>query len=135
MELLLERDPPGEKHLLGSLSVNGSFECFTLESRAKAIPAGRFRVRLTWSRRFRKIVPLVDGVPGRAGIRIHSANDGPELEGCIAPGRKKGQLDADPDLEVLESRLAYDALFPRLKRVEDVGEQIWITIRDAVPSL
>jgi len=139
VEVLLQREASGERNTLGTLAINGDFECYTLEDLVRhrkiagetAIPAGHYRVRVTWSPRFARLLPLVEGVPGFAGIRIHSGNDHDDTEGCILVGRKRGQLDADPDPELLESRLAYDALFPRLKRVDDVGEEIWITIRDA----
>ena len=139
MELLLQREASGTQNTLGTLAINGDFECYTLEDRVRhqkiagetAIPAGRYRVIISFSPRFGRLMPLVVGVPGFSGIRIHSGNDHQDTEGCILVGQERGQLDADPDPEILKSRPAYAALFPRLKRVDDVGEEIWITIRDA----
>lgn len=50
------------------------------------IPAGRYLVQATQSYKFRRIMYLVQGVEGRSGIRIHSANWPEELQGCIALG-------------------------------------------------
>lgn len=49
------------------------------------IPAGEYGLIVNQSARFKKLLPLVQDVPGRSGIRIHGANKVTELEGCIAP--------------------------------------------------
>lgn len=54
-----------------------------------AIPSGMYNVRLTYSPRFRKILPLVEGVQGFDGIRIHSGNTAADTEGCILLGENK----------------------------------------------
>ena len=45
--------------------------CPTLENLDKQIPALIYRVQVTMSPRFKRLLPLVCQVPGRAGIRIH----------------------------------------------------------------
>ncbi len=63
-----------------------------------AIPTGTYQIILTVSERFKTrswaakyggLVPLLVGVKGFSGVRIHPANDASELEGCIAPGDNK----------------------------------------------
>lgn len=45
----------------------------------------------------------VTGVPGRAGIRIHSANYFHQLRGCIALGSALKDINADGQLDVVHS--------------------------------
>ena len=45
--------------------------CPTLENLDKQIPALIYRIQVTMSPRFKRLLPLVCQVPGRAGIRIH----------------------------------------------------------------
>lgn len=55
----------------------------TLENAEYIIPCGKYELKMTWSPRFRKIMPLVDGVKGRSGIRIHSGTIPEHSKGCI----------------------------------------------------
>lgn len=59
-----------------------------------AIPAGRYEVILSYSPRFKRILPEVLNVPGYAGIRIHGGNAHINTEGCIliAKNRYVGKL-------------------------------------------
>ena len=41
----------------------------TLENAEYIIPCGKYELKMTWSPRFRKIMPLVDGVKGRSDPR------------------------------------------------------------------
>lgn len=43
------------------------------------------------------------GVPGRAGIRIHSANYFTQIRGCIALGNAHKDINADAQLDVIHS--------------------------------
>lgn len=56
-----------------------------------AIPSGMYNVRLTYSPRFRKILPLIETVQGFDGIRIHSGNTAADTEGCILLGENKAK--------------------------------------------
>lgn len=124
MELLLVREPSSDEATLGVLFVDGAFECFTLEDvvrpvkvkGATAIPAGRYRVRVTFSPRFRRLLPLVEDVPGFEGIRFHAGNSAADTEGCILPGT--GRMGD----RVVGSRVAFDALMGKLR-----GD-VWLTI-------
>ena len=55
----------------------------TLENAEYIIPCGKYELKMTWSPRFRKIMPLVDGVKGRSGIRIHIGTIPEHSKGCI----------------------------------------------------
>lgn len=120
--------------LPGDFSINGKQFSFALERASKAIPAGRYRVLFTvsdrasigqlWSPDPEHRLPLVDGVPGRSGIRIHAANEYDELEGCVALGRRR----AGPML--VNSRAAVTPFVDLVRETIDT-EEIWLTVLDA----
>ncbi len=47
-----------------------------------AIPAGKYELALTYSNNFKKFLPLVMGVKGFSGIRIHGGNTEANSLGC-----------------------------------------------------
>ena len=77
-----------------------------------AIPAGRYEVRMTWSPRFGKRMPLLVGVPGFEGVRIHAGNTPQDTEGCILVGinDKVGQLSMSRYWTNILTRLIEKAL-------------------------
>lgn len=132
MKLLLEREKPSLTCMMGSLFVDGEFECFTLEDVPRptkikgetAIPAGTYKVILTMSPRFKKIMPLLLNVPGFDGIRIHTGNTHADTEGCLVVGQEVG-----PDGEsLLRSRAAYQPLFEKMQAATAAGQEIFIEI-------
>ena len=86
-----------------------------------AIPEGRYPLVVTRSPRFGKWLPLLMGVPGFEGVRIHSGNTAADTQGCILVGenRKKGM--------VLKSRNAMERLMQLLDG-RKAGEAAWIQI-------
>ena len=52
-----------------------------------AIPRGYYDVRITYSPKYKRMMPLVVDVPGYSGIRIHSGNSAKDTEGCILFGK------------------------------------------------
>ena len=81
-----------------------------------SIPKGIYKVITTRSPRFKKNMWLLLNVPGRDGIRIHSANYARELNGCIALGMGKADLDGDGNIDITSSRKAMDLALEHLGR-------------------
>jgi hypothetical protein len=99
MNLTLKRRFFKETYTIGSLSIDGVYFCDTLEDRYRAmpeekkiygqtaIPPGTYRVIMSYSNRFKRIMPELLNVPFFEGIRIHSGNTDADTAGCILVGR------------------------------------------------
>ena len=57
--------------------------CATLENAEYIIPEGTYQLVNTMSPKFKKILPLVCGVPKRSGIRIHTGTRPEHSTGCV----------------------------------------------------
>lgn len=62
------------------------FRCKAIQNKDHEIPKGNYNLVYSWSNKFKCNLYLIEGVEGRSGIRIHSANFGDELRGCIGVG-------------------------------------------------
>ena len=95
MLITLRREEPRGKAVFGRLVVDGGMLAMdTLENLTYAIPDGFYRVRMTYSPRFQEVLPILDGVIGRTGIRIHAGNTIEHTEGCILVGDADHACDA-----------------------------------------
>ena len=70
------------KAVRGCLRMEGQ-EIATLENADYIIPVGIYEVRVTYSPRFKRMLPLVEQVPGRSGIRFHRGTKPEHSKGCI----------------------------------------------------
>lgn len=138
MKMILQREPSVNLCTHGALSVDGVPECVTLEDEIRevadmpvetwkipgqtAIPVGTFGVIVDFSSRFNRLMPHIVGVDGFTGIRLHSGNTAADTEGCILVGRQR-----DGDM-VTESRIAFEALFAKIKAAAAKLEPVQITI-------
>lgn len=122
MNLNLTRKLPTNDCTFGTLTIDGRFSCYTLERPEVQIPTGTYSVELTYSPRFTRLLPLLDAVPGRTGIRIHSGNWSRDTEGCIIVGLGLG------DSMITQSRLALDPLVIQIQQAVELGEQVTLTI-------
>jgi hypothetical protein len=103
MDIELRRFKAVGDATIGTLTIGGEYTCFTLEDVIRdqkvfgktAIPAGTYPVILCESPRFSdsyekkglgRIVPLLDGVPGYTGVRIHIGNTAEHTHGCVLVG-------------------------------------------------
>lgn len=104
--LLLIRDKFYDDTTTGKLFLNGEFFSHTLEDAIRGfgikvygktgIPAGTYKVELSESFRFKRVMPMVYTEPNKyqvkaggiefKGIRIHRGNDHGHTHGCILVG-------------------------------------------------
>ena len=70
------------KAVRGCLRFEGQ-EIATLENADYIIPNGTYEVRVTYSPRFKRMLPLIGNVPGRSGIRFHRGTRPEHSKGCI----------------------------------------------------
>lgn len=92
-----------------------------------AIPAGRYRVEMSWSPRFRRALPLLVNVPGFSGVRIHAGNTTGDTEGCVLPGDAREA--AGGAFTVVNSRLREREICNAINGATERGEEIFITIK------
>jgi hypothetical protein len=132
MNLKVVRKVFTEDSTIGELSVDGRFECFTLEDKvravgtpkvwgATAIPEGIYEVIINFSEKFQKFLPLLLNVPNFSGIRIHSGNTSRDTTGCILVGQSKASNF------VGNSKAAFAPLFAKMQAASK-REKIFIQI-------
>ena len=59
------------------------FICSTLENADYLVPALIYKVQVTQSPRFKRLLPILIQVPGRSGIRFHRGSLPEHSKGCI----------------------------------------------------
>jgi len=142
MDIQLKRTRKSKVATFGSIFIDGKFVCYSLEdivrkdpnpgtpeNEAKvyaetAIPAGTYKVQITFSQRFQKKLPILIEVPGFTGIRIHKGNRSKDTMGCILVG-----MAPSGDDWLGLSTEAWTILQPYWDRIER-GEEATITITD-----
>ena len=100
-----------------------SCECKEKVYGKTCIPNGTYTVVLSYSNRFKRILPELLNVPHFLGIRMHAGNSSRDTEGCIILGTKsKGDW-------VTASRVAFNKVYKLLQDAVARKEEITITIR------
>lgn len=135
IQLKVVRDIFTEKNTLGKLYVNDKFFAFTCEDKfrnirgdakkkvqnATAIDNGTYKVILSQSPRFKRILPELLDVPCFTKIRLHGGNTHLDTEGCILVGAKSNNVD-----RIWDCKAKVDEL------VKIIGSnECWITIECA----
>lgn len=144
MILTVERKYKKSTYTIGMLYINGKFFSNTLEDTDRglnsdmsgseimskkvygktAIPTGEYKVTLTKSLKFKKIMPYINDVKGFLGIRIHSGNDASHTDGCLLVGLNKevGKL--------VQSKETYEKLYKILDdTINNKKEEVIIKIK------
>lgn len=80
----LIRTSKAVKAVWGKMFLGGVVgEITTLENADYIIPDGTYPVSVTFSPKFQKNLPLIDKVPKRSGIRIHTGSRPEHSQGCV----------------------------------------------------
>jgi hypothetical protein len=118
---------------IGSLYVNGRWQCYTLEDTKRdgpkipgqtCIPAGLYKLIISFSNRFKRDLPLLVAVPNFEGVRIHPGNTDANTEGCILVGKAK-TVD-----RIYNSVDAFNNLWPQIQTAWFNKEEILISVKD-----
>ena len=91
-----------------------SFTYPTIENDDFIIPAGTYPLNRTWSPKFKKLLPIIEEVPEREGIRIHTGTKPEHSTGCVLVGAM-----AAANLDIMFNYIE--------KNTEDENVQIEIT--------
>lgn len=87
----------------------------TLENADYLIAPGTYPLERTYSPKFKKLMPLISGVPGRDGLRIHRGNKPEHSTGCV--------------LVNMEAQSELDIMFNYIEKFKE-DEKVQITIRE-----
>ena len=134
MKIKLVRIAFKDTYTIGKLYVDGVYFCDTIEDKDRglddsmtvreilnkkvkgetAIPTGHYNIEITYSPKYKRMMPLLIGVKGYSGIRIHSGNTSKDTEGCLLVGKntKVGM--------VTESRNTYQRLFAMMQGQKNI---------------
>ena len=142
MEIQVNRIARKDGYTIGRLFINNEYFCDTLEDTDRglkdtmqvneilakkrkgvtAVPTGKYDVILTFSPRFKRVLPLLLSVKCYEGVRIHAGNTAEDTEGCLLVGENKERG------KVINSRATLEKLMSILLKSEWRKEKISITI-------
>jgi hypothetical protein len=113
-------DPSGAEHFITSVLEDEARPPGVKIQNHTCIPAGDYKLQLTMSSRFGRILPLIynddaslsvkSGNVKWEGIRLHPGNTDADTEGCLLPGQKGRDI-------VLNSREAYSFVEAAIKSI------------------
>ena len=108
-EVILHRFSKEQKQTIGKLVYN-DFECYTLELPYKnnmrnisCIPVGLYDVERRYSTKYKYHFHVIN-VPDRSLILIHHGNFNYQTRGCILVGSDIADINADGDVDVINSK-------------------------------
>jgi len=133
------RDDCTETRSLGTMTFDDGYVCQTLEDPVRpagvkllgdtAIGSGTYRVTITRSQRFERLLPLLHNVPEFSGVRIHPGNTTRDTAGCILVGTQRGDSVAPgAETQILHSRDAMAQVQKRIAACIAEGNLVWLDI-------
>lgn len=151
MKLLLHRRYKGADYTIGTLYVDGTKFCDTLEDQDRgltssmsmfgikakkifgtAIPTGEYTIDMhsispkfkdrTWAKPYNGIIPRLLNVKGFSGVLIHVGNRPEDTDGCILVGNNTVKGG------VVNSATVFHKLMDKLITADSLGETITIVV-------
>ena len=83
MYIRLIRNETKGNAITGRLVIDGTWLCDTLERKGYEILALCYHIAVTQSPKFKRLLPIVQNVPQRSGIRFHAGWKPEHSTGCI----------------------------------------------------
>ena len=138
MKLTLTRQYKSPTYTIGKLYINDVYFCDVIEDKDRgitqntpiseikkikvcgetAIPYGTYKVKITYSPKFKRNLPLIENVPGFEGVRIHSGNTEKDSAGCLIVGENKVKG------KVINSKQTFEKLMNKLVGQKDIMIEI-----------
>lgn len=107
MLVVIERKWKKDTYTIGRVFIDGNFFSNSMEDKDRgltkdmplaeikkrkvygetAIPTGKYKVTMTYSPKYKRMMPQIMNVKGFSGIRIHSGNTAADSLGCILFGK------------------------------------------------
>ena len=146
MKLNVIRHQFGKDATNGLLFIDGVFECYTLEDEVRevkvmhetCIPEGEYEIKLRaeggfhsrylkrYGADWHKGMLWLQDVPNFTWILIHTLNDSTQTSGCLGVGSSQQDLDLDSKGKILQSRDAYQRMYPKVRDALLNGEKVTI---------
>lgn len=139
MLLTLIRTDATPSETLGKLYIDRKPYCDTLEPPTVpnsqhpkgCIPQGWYRLSVTKSPKFGRLLPIIHMVPGFEGIRIHAGNNRDHTAGCILVGELYSRpTDGYAVPTLCHSKATEQALVEHILKAQRTHEEIYIDITD-----
>lgn len=139
MKIVVDRDVFTDKTTLGHMTIDGlmfGYTCEDVDRRLEdnpdqeiirgqtAIPRGIYKIILSFSHRFQRIMPEILDVSGFTGIRIHGGNGPDDTEGCVLLGKSRLY-----DTGTAGCKERNKMLIEKLEEAEERGEYSTIEIK------
>ena len=139
MRVEVKRFEFATNYTVGKLYIDGDYICYVLEDAVRqvegqpvsqwkiqdetAIPRGTYKMIMSMSNRFKKVLPELLDVPGFSGIRIHTGNSDKNTSGCLLLGTNRAGVDW-----ISGSTAAFILFMNKIKWAIDRKEDITVTI-------
>ena len=140
MYIRLIRNKPQGNAITGRLVIDSRWFCYTLERVGYQIPALCYHVAVTMSPKFKRLLPIVQNVPQRSGIRFHRGTKPEHSTGCILVVADNNPMPLHPTPYTLhppQGRTAADVekqLTDLILKAQNEHEEIILEVIDFTPG-
>ena len=103
-----------------------------------AIPTGRYRLVMSYSKTYKRRMPYLLNVPHFTGIMIHTGNSPDDTRGCILVGKAVRPQKAEEENptgeatvigKLTDSRITFNRLYELIREAMKKGEEVEVVIK------